>query len=203
MPELNGVVFRGAPRSPDATRPAEVPSSLWGLLGQINGFVAFRGGLHVRGWCDEPSWHSLDRYWRGEAAIESSWAGLFETDLPFGEDCMGDQFLLREDRVHRLSGETGEIEATGQGLNEFLDAVCADPVESLRLEPLLRFEQEGSDLEPGRLLMAYPPFCTKEGGADSSIRSVPTDDLHGYLSTLARDIANLADGDQFRVEISD
>ena len=36
-----------------------LPTAYANLLKQVNGFVAFRGGFHMRGICDEPEWHSL------------------------------------------------------------------------------------------------------------------------------------------------
>ena len=45
-----------------------------------------------------------------------------QADVPFGEDCMGDQFLLRDGVTHKLAAETGEVESLGVGLREFFKA---------------------------------------------------------------------------------
>src|SRR4051812_2832298 len=78
-----------------------LPADLARLLHEVNGFIAFEGGLHVRGACHRPAWHSLRNAWVGEDAFHRLYDGVQTEDVPFAEDCMGDQFLLREGRVWR------------------------------------------------------------------------------------------------------
>src|SRR5262249_50069797 len=112
-----------------------------------------------RGACREPAWHSLRDAWFGEAAFHRLYPGVQAEDIPFAEDCMGDQFLLRGGQVWRLAGETGEIASMGVSLGEFLHSTQADPVEHLSLHPLLQFQEEGGTLEPGHLLSRRTRFC--------------------------------------------
>ena len=56
--EFPGLTYRGAALD-DVDILDRLPMDLQQLLAQRNGFVAFRGGLHVRGACVEPRWHSL------------------------------------------------------------------------------------------------------------------------------------------------
>jgi len=177
----------------EAAIPDALPPELVALLHWKNGFVAFRGGLHVRGWCSDPEWHSLPRCWSGKNKLSSMYPVVSETDIPFGQDCMADQFLLRGGQVMRLSSELGEIKELGLGLLEFLELACTDPVSYLSLEPLLAYESSTGQLRPGRLLMAVPPFCLKSG-RKSEIRSAQIGDLMAYLSGLASQIASLPDG---------
>src|SRR5436190_13801882 len=74
----------------------KLPPELAGLLVQINGFILFHGGLHVRGACKYPEWHSLRAAWRGEKAFHRLCPDMTHKDVPFAEDFLVDQFVLRE-----------------------------------------------------------------------------------------------------------
>jgi hypothetical protein len=128
--------------------------------------------------------------------------GLQVADVPFAEDCLGDQFLLRDGRVWRLAAETGEVEALEVGLSGFFEAVQADPVEYLSLHPLLQFQREGGRLEPGQLLAAFPPFCIKESADGVSLRAIAVDDRRQFLAYLAAQLRDVPEGGQidFRLE---
>jgi hypothetical protein len=73
--------------------------------------------------------------------------------------------LVRNEVVHRLLGETGDLESLGIDLEEFDQRSRKDPIEFLGLHPLVRFRADGGELEPGQLLNALPPFCSVESGA--------------------------------------
>ena len=55
---LDHVAFFGPPID-DEELFSQLPGNLSDLLRQINGFIQFQGGLHVRGLCRAPIWHSL------------------------------------------------------------------------------------------------------------------------------------------------
>src|SRR3954470_21513558 len=63
---LEDVTFVGPPID-DPEVLGLLPPELAGLLAGQNGFVQFRGGLHVRGACRGPAWHSLREAWLGRA----------------------------------------------------------------------------------------------------------------------------------------
>src|SRR3954453_4788104 len=109
---LEDVTFVGPPID-DPEVLGLLPPELAGLLAGQNGFVQFRGGLHVRGACRGPAWHSLREAWLGEGSFHRHYPEVRPGDVPFAEDCLGDQFLLREGRVWRLAGETGEVVPLG------------------------------------------------------------------------------------------
>ena len=182
--ELSHVTFSGPP-SDDPTLWAKLPKELVGLLRSINGFIQYGGGLHVRGVCTTPEWHSLRAAWLGEMAFHRLYGSVAADDIPFAEDCVGDQFLLRGGQVLRLAAETGDVEPFAPGLASFLEAASASPVKYLSLEPLLQLHHEGGALEPGQLIHAYPPFCTKEAAQGVSLRVVPARELIGFHAELA------------------
>jgi hypothetical protein len=191
--ELDYVTFVGPPLD-DGEILAKIPANLAGLLQQVNGFIQFHGGLHVRGACRQPSWHSLRDAWVGGHAFHSLYPAVHLEDIPFAEDCLGDQFILREGRVLRLSAETGELQALDLDLAGFFRAVQADPIGFLPLEPLLQFQRDGSALEPGQLLAAYPPFCTEQPADGVHLAAIPADERRRFLADFAAQIRDVPDG---------
>ena len=198
--ELSHITYQGPPLD-DPEILGQLPDSLKSLLNSLNGFVQFGGGLHVRGACTAPEWHSLRRAWQGPTAIHELFAAVSEEWVPFAEDCVGDQFLLTDERVVRLSAETGEVEYLEMSLLEFLRSANSDPVEFLALQPLLQFRNDHGGLPDGQLIHVYPPFCTKEAARGVSLRSIPAWELHQFHSELAKALPK--DGNLFRIQISD
>ncbi|MBS1797362.1 MAG: SMI1/KNR4 family protein [Acidobacteria bacterium] len=190
MIDSKDITFQGT-EPPDEEILGKLPEELRSLLRQINGFIAFDGGLHIRGAVASPAWHSLRKVWFGDFALSELFSSLKETDVPFGQDCLGDQFVLRDGRVRRLSAETDELEDTGLTLNDFLTEAARDPIGFLSLEPLVRFRSEGGKIENGRLLNVYPPFCTKESADGISMASVPMFERIGFLADFSRRIKNI------------
>lgn len=140
--ELSGITWSGPPID-DAEIAAELPRELRAVLGAVNGFILFGGALHVRGAVQDPPWHFLRHAWRGAESLAALYPALPPDDVPFAQDCVGDQFLLRGGSVLRLQAETGEVEDVGRSLFAFLERACADPEGSLSPEPLLRHRRRG------------------------------------------------------------
>ena len=135
-----------------------LPIAYTTFLASRNGLVAFDGGLHVRGAVRDPAWHSIRSTVEGPTAFHRLFTALTVTDIPFAQDALGDQFVLRDGTVHRLDAEADTLTALDLDFDSFLHAVSADPVGFLRLQPLLNFQRQGGKLTPGQLLSVYPPF---------------------------------------------
>lgn len=178
------VTFIGPPLD-DQKLLEKLPSELAGLLEQINGFILFHGGLHVRGACKSPDWHSLRTAWRGEKAFHRLYPEMTPQDVPFAEDFLGDQFVLRDGQVWRLFAETGELECMEVSFGQFLDNVHADPVEFLGLQPLMQFREEGGSLKPGQLLSSYPPYCSEEAEDGVTLAATTCAERHRSLAKHA------------------
>jgi len=173
-----------------------LPGELTSLLRHTNGFVLFHGGLHVRGAVRSPAWHSIRAMMEGEDALHKLYASVMQTDIPFAEDCVGDQFLLRAGEVWCLQGETGDIEKTADSLAVFWAAIAKDPCEVLNFNPDLR-------LEPGQLLHAYPPFCTEESKRGVSLKPIPTLEVIRFHADFAKQLAALPEGTSFKIKVVD
>lgn len=195
--ELDQITFQG-PAIDDPEVMGRVPEALRDLLVQVNGFIQFGGGFHVRGACREPLWHSLSHAWVGPTALFRLFPAVKDTDVPFAQDGLGDQYLLRDGRVLCLQAETGEISELSHSLSSFLETIQREPVETLQLQPLLAFWEDGGGLEPGQLLSVYPPFCTKESTGGVSYRAIPAAERIGFLADLAAQLANPRDGAKVR-----
>jgi hypothetical protein len=199
--EIEGVTWSG-PATDDAELAAELPDALGALLSQHNGFILHGGALHVRGLVNEP-WHSLRRAWRGTDALCRLFPTVRATDVPFGQDCVGDQFLLRDGQVLRLEAETGDVYPIAPSLAAFLQAIAREPVDFLQAHALVQFREGGSELSPGQCLHADPPFCTVEAEQGVSLRAVPAGELLLLHAELAGVLAKVPDGGRVQVSIED
>src|SRR5882672_9145431 len=101
----------------------KLPEDFRQLLTQVNGCVLFDGGFHVRGAVVSPEWHSLRRVWIGGFSLHQLFPAVEEADVPFGQDCFGDQFFLRRGIVHQLQAEIGEVGRVDMNLETFLNTV--------------------------------------------------------------------------------
>lgn len=171
-----------------------VPGGYQRLLRQMNGCILFDGGLQIRGVVLTPEWHSLRKIWLGEFALHNLFSAIEKTDVPFAQDCLGDQFLLRENVVHKLAAEIGEVESLKMDLETFISRAQDNPVEFLSLQPLRQFLSTGGELKQGQLLNAYPPFITKESANGVSLRAVSMFDRIKFLSDFSRQISGIPDG---------
>ena len=192
------ISYRG-PNEYEKPLLALLPPELRELLAIVNGFVAFAGGLHVRGACPAPVWHSLRSIWRGHLALQRTYPLVREDDIPFAQDCMGDQFLLRGGQVFRMTLETGYLDNLRLTLPEFLAAAEENPVELLQMHPLVQLQKEGSGLKPGELINAYPPFSTAQAADGVTFRAVAADDQIAYEIDFFTKVESLEEGETFTI----
>jgi hypothetical protein len=203
MMELREVTYQG-PAVDDQEMLGRLSIPHAAMLGQLNGYIQYHGGFHLRGACRQPDWHSLRSAWVGDDAFHQLYPGVvLPEDVPFAEDCLGDQFLLREGDVVRLSAETGELESLEMSFGHFLREIHADPVEFLGMHPLLQFQEESGQLEPGQLLSAYPPFCTEQSAEGVDLKAVPGLDRRRWLADFAAQIRALPDGASAELRVED
>lgn len=165
----------------------ELPPGLVRILSDTNGFILGDGALHVRGASLAPEWHSLRAALRGPNAFCTFYESVHTADIPFAQDQVGDQFLLREGRVLRLSGEMGDIEPFADGLEDFFSRIEED------IEGFLNVGL-GHVMQPGQLLLAYPPFVFRESGAGASLKLARADEVIRFHADLARQIRDVPDG---------
>ena len=189
---MKGVIYQGPPVS-DAATFGRLPLALRGFLLQCNGLVAYQGGLHVRGCCRTPAWHSLRAAWEGAAALHARYAAVRPTDVPFAEDYAGHQFLLRGEEVVFLDAETGETAYLCVGFEQFIAGIEKFPRQALGLELLVSYLRGGGHLRPGELLSVQPPQCVAAPGRQRTLRPQPTAERLAFLASFYQQIKD-ADG---------
>ena len=183
--DLSALTWKG-PEIDDPKILRDVPEDLYQLLRQVNGFILRHGALHVRGGCVAPEWHSLRKAWRGPEAFHGTYDAVRPDDVPFAQDLFGDQFLLRRGAVWRLFAETGEMEEMTETFGEFMAHVSEDIDEFLNVRE--------ASLEPGQLMLAYPPFCMEGSGSKASLGAVPALEAIAFHANVARQLKDVPDG---------
>lgn len=182
------------PPSDDLALLDELPTDLADVLRQTNGFIASNGAIHLRGAVQAPAWHSLRAAWRGPESFAVRYRSVRPADIPFAQDALGDQYLLRDDGVWHLCAEADEVFPFAKSLAKFLDASARDPVRFLTLGPLVEFWDQGGTLEPGQLLSVYPPLIMRKDVGGYSYRAVSVGDRFDALATFAAQVRDLPDG---------
>jgi hypothetical protein len=192
--DIPGITWKGESIE-DVEVLRELPADLVRVLSDTNGFILHEGAVHVRGACLSPEWHSLRSAWRGARAFHSLYDDVRPSDIPFAQDQVGDQFLIRDGVILRLSAETGEIEPLAESLQDFINKVSSD------IEDFLNVGL-GHKMQPGQLLHAYPPFCFRESGAGASLAPLPASEVILFHADLARQIRDVPDGGQIEFKLT-
>lgn len=165
IPEEENVEFKGIiylNHEMDGTETFELlPTDMQAFYKEVNGLVAYNGGFQIRGCGTAPSWNSLDEVWKGTNAFHTIYPNVRPEDIPFAQDCLGDQYIYRAGSIWHLLSETGELDDLELDFDEFIDEVIEDPIEFLALHPLIEFMESGKELEINQLLQPSVPF-TKE-----------------------------------------
>lgn len=192
---ISGITWQGESVD-DVEILRELPADLVRILSDTNGFILHDGALHVRGASTTPEWHSLRLALHGPTAFHALYESVHTTDIPFAQDQVGDQFLLRDGRVLRLSGETGDVEPLADSLDDFFRRVAADIEEFLDVGL-------GHTMQPGQLLLALPPFVFQESGDGASLKPVRAGEVILFHADLARQIRDIPDGGQIEIKVVD
>jgi hypothetical protein len=196
--ELPGATYFGPPFD-DMGLAEATPQDIFAVLIDVNGFIAFDGALHVRGISAEPLWHSLASAWKGEGPLHRLFPAILPTDIPFAQDALGNQFVLREGLVSQLEGETGELHPLNLDIQDWLASLIKSPDDFLPLAIVERFRVGGKELRPGHLLGVYPPFCAAESAAGVSLRAIPARERIKFLADFATQIRGHKDGSHLRI----
>lgn len=192
MIDIPGITWKGESID-DVELLSKLPPELVRVLSDKNGFILHDGAFHFRGACLTPEWHSIRAAWSGPKAFHVLYEDVQTSDIPFAQDQVGDQFLLRDGIVLRLSSETGEIKHIEDSLEEFLKKLSTD------IESYLNVGLDHK-MQPGNLLQAYPPFCFQKSGKGSSLIALPSADVIAFHADLARQISDVPDGGQVQIK---
>ena len=160
-----------------------LPEDLAAFYENVNGIVAFQGGLQIRGCVQEPAWNSLYEAWKGDYAFYKTYTNMHKDDIPFAQDCMGDQYFLRDEIVWILQTETGDVYDLEIDFIDFIEEAIEDPVEFLSLHPLVQYLNEEGELKPGQLLSCLPAICEEVAeDVEYIMKPVSVDERLAWLS---------------------
>jgi len=194
MSDFQNIIYRG--KEIDDKNTFEIlPDYLRDFLSRQNGFVMINGGLHFRGCVLTPKWHSLGYVWFGELKLSDLFDCLTKNDIPIAQDCFGDQYLIRDNKIIKLLAESGDLEFLEIDFDKFIENLKADPVRTLNVENVDKF-----DLKPGKLLSVIPPFCIKSD-SERSFKQIDAEERIRFLSNLSRQIRNLPDGTSIKFKV--
>ncbi|GAB2951847.1 hypothetical protein GCM10027048_16060 [Hymenobacter coalescens] len=197
---MQDITYIGEPVSDSATFKL-LPFDMQAFMLQNNGLIAYFGGIHIRGCCQEPAWHSIKEAWQGENAFWRTYRNMKHSDLPFGQDAVGNQFFLRRGQVWFMDTETGEVQSLNVDFRRFIEGVERFPQQALDLSVVGTFLQltNGGHLEPGELLAVYPPSCIKTEGEEFNLTRMPTETRLHSLANLYEQIIRLKPGQKIRL----
>ena len=201
MVELSGLIYEGPPLEEAELAAADLPSNFAGVLKQMNGFVCLHGGFHVRGIYEEPVWHALSTVTEGPRALHAHYRSVRPGDIPFGAECLGDQFMLRDGEVYRLYAETDQIEALSMGLGTFLDGLASEAI--FELPDFLYDWYVQGRLTADKAVHVYPPFAAANPGSGYSFAPVPRLELLDYHAELSKQIRDLPEGARVRIKVTE
>ncbi|GAA4380289.1 SMI1/KNR4 family protein [Hymenobacter koreensis] len=195
---MQDITYVGEPVS-DAATFKQLPYELQSFLLQHNGLIAYLGGIHFRGCCHEPKWHSLREVWTGDTAFCKIYPKVKASDIPFAQDSLGNQFLLRKGVVWFLDSETGEVANLNVPFQVFLIGIERQPDQALDLSAVATFRQLGTYLQPGELLAIFPPTCIQTDGQNVKISRMSVESRLYSLADLYRQIRRLKPGQKITV----
>ncbi|MEO8200405.1 MAG: SMI1/KNR4 family protein [Gemmatimonadota bacterium] len=197
---LPHLIYSGDPVDDEDTL-ALLPLEVQEALRDRNGCLAYRGAIHIRGASISPGWHSLRHAMVGALAFHELYPGVTPGDVPIAEDLFGDQFILRDGAVLRLEAETGSLDPLADSLEAFLQRVMENLPDLLGYDPLQALTHAWGQLEPGKLLIAYPPFVLDTGTDTRSIRPIDALEARQYLAEFARQLRDIPDGGQLNIRV--
>ncbi len=201
--ELTGITWKG-PSIDDPGLLDDLPPELAQILGRVNGFILHGGALHVRGAVLQPPWHSLRQAWRDpKQSIGVLYRLPLDAGLPFAQDAVGNQFLLREGVVWRLAAETADLASMGTPLVDFLVSAGRDPQQVIGTTILMRFQSDGNRLTPGHLLRVRPSLRSDPRGEGGRIDAQPCADLIRIQAKAAREYRGGSDRVRIHLDVEE
>lgn len=128
-----------------------LPEYLKSVLKEMNGFSVRNNTYHIRGCVHFPDWHSLNEVWKGKTRLSNLFDSIKDDDIPIAQDCTGNQFIIRQDKMFMLDVETGNIVDWEMDFPEFLNQIT-----ELCYDELTDDNFNGLELEPGYVFSFYP-----------------------------------------------
>ncbi|MFD6345148.1 SMI1/KNR4 family protein [Streptomyces roseolus] len=199
---LSGEALLKNPPAPETAFPGPVGEELAALLSERNGFYAFESALHVLpsgGGAGEPmtleAWNAAGGWRRAYGSMDP---GL----LFFAEDVFGLQFGTDGRKVFSFNPESAETKRIASSLDEWARQVVEDYSYMTGYPIAHDWQVSHGALPAGHRLIPRVPFVA--GGEFSVENMVLVESAAGmrYWGEFARAVAEIADGEQFRLDVA-
>ncbi len=140
------ITYKGEPIN-DWLTFNRLPGCIQDFLIEINGFTVRNNG----GCVNSPDWHSLNEVWHGGTRLSDLFDSIRPDDIPIAQDCVGNQFIIRQNKICMLDVETGRIELMEIDFQEFIRQIA-----ELSYDELQDSNMQNVELVPGQHFSYYP-----------------------------------------------
>ena len=171
------------------------------MLKLKNGFYAFESALHVlpvedeRGALGIAKWNE-DKLWR------CHYGDLAEGYLFFAEDVFGNQFCINDHpAIGIFDAETGGFEVLAGSVGEFVEKILENYDNLTGYTLAHDWQCENGALPLGKRLMPKIPFVLNGEFKTSNLYAIDGVSSMRNRGSLARQIKDLPDGSQIKVQI--
>ena len=201
---ISSEALGGAPRNrPLYFEDYVLGAQLLQLLEQKNGFYAFEQALHIFPIESDVTNTMTMEDWNSKTLWLSSYKGLADGFLCFGEDIFGDQFCLAKEKegVLRFDAERGEATVISDSLESWADLLLSNYHVETGWPLASEWQKQNGPLQLGTRLQPKVPFIC---GGDYSLQNLwPGDAVQGMLfkGELAVKLKNLADGTAIELHV--
>jgi hypothetical protein len=144
------ITYKGEPIN-DWITFNRLPGCVQDFLIEINGFTVRNNVYHIRGCVNSPDWHSLNEVWHGETKLSDLFNSVSPYDIPIAQDCTGNQFIIRQNRMYMLDVETDSLVLMKINFQEFIRQIA-----ELSYDELQDSNMQNVEVAPGQHFSYYP-----------------------------------------------
>lgn len=173
--------------------------ALLALLHQRNGFYAFESALHVYAISDRDAKPELIA-WNAKSGWRGAFRELAAGYLFFGQDLVGAQFGLKDDRVWRFDPETAEAAELAGSLEEWAALVMAEYRELLLWPLAHEWQVLHGPLLPGTRLVPKIPFVLGGEYTVANLYAAECGRALRFYGHIATQIHDLPDGSKIEFQ---
>lgn len=178
---------------------SQLAKTIWS---QKNGFYVFESALLVRPFSSEKPPLGVAE-WNDPSGWKRKFDANLSAEIFFAEDVFGEQFSLRENGIFKFNPETGEVKLFAENLDAWAEKIL-DNFALHTGQPLAHeWQKQNGALPRGCRLAPKLPFVFGGEYAISNLASMSDVELIEFRAQIANQIANLPDGAQIQIEISD
>ncbi|MEU3496424.1 SMI1/KNR4 family protein [Kitasatospora cineracea] len=176
-------------------------AELAALLGRMNGFFAFNGGIQVYRVGDEGLGPEL-LDWNGADTWKSGYQGLADAVFCFGQDLFGVQFgIVDGARVVSFDPETAATDDLGDSLEDWAAWLLADPDVNGAHSFAHAYMQANGPLPVDRRLVPRQPFVLGGGYTHDNLRPEDAATAMRLRGPLVHATRDLPDGSRIKLTV--